>query len=374
MNTRNTIRIIVVTIAILAAGAATIFIFKSMQKEDSGLKIAEFVAYAKVDEVRYDTIASVISGTATVSSENKIAVFSEVPGKLIETGKDFKKGVYYPKGSTLIKIDDRETRLNYFSQKSDFLNLLATAAPDLKLDFPEVYGKWKAYLDNFDIREPVPEIPPTETSKEKYFLASRNIFKVYYALKTAEERLDKYEIKAPFDGTVTASFVDLGSRVSPGQKLGDFAGIGVYEAEFPVTAYDLKFIKIGMNAELTSRELGEAWSGKVVRISEIIDRSTQTAAVFVRSNERGLRDGLFVDVRISGAEMPGVFKIPRNALRNNRFANVVLEDSTLKRVEVETVRTDEKFAYIRGLDPGTRVAVEPLAESPEGTKVVPIRR
>lgn len=374
MSTKNTIRIAVVTIAILAAGAATIFIFKSMQKEDSGIKVAEFVSYAEVDAVRYDTIAAVISGTATVSAENKIAVFSEVPGKLIQTGKDFKKGAYYPKGSTLIKIDDREARLNYFSQKSDFLNLLAGAAPDLKLDFPEVYGKWKAYLDNFDIHNPVPEIPPTETSKEKYFLASRNIFKLYYTLKTAEERLDKYEIKAPFDGTVTASFVDLGSRVSPGQKLGDFSGIGVYEAEFPVTAYDLKFLKNGMRAELTSRELGETWAGRVVRISEVIDRSTQTATVFVRSDERGLRDGLFVDVKIAGAEMPDVYKIPRNALRNNRFANVVLKDSTLKRVKVETVRTDEKFAYIRGLDSGTLVAVEPLAESPEGTKVVPIRR
>ena len=53
----------------------------------------------------------------------------------------------------------------------------------------------------------------------------------YYGVKSAEERLNKYKITAPFDGVISTSFVENGTMARAGLILGEFINSDSFEIE-----------------------------------------------------------------------------------------------------------------------------------------------
>ncbi|MEM6771070.1 MAG: HlyD family secretion protein, partial [Bacteroidota bacterium] len=135
-----------------------------------------------------------------LAAYNKISLFTEVGGAVLETGKPFKKGTYFKKGETLLRIDDAEARLTLQSQKATLLNGVAMMMPDLKIDYPESFGNWEAYLAGFDVDGSIKPLPEAINQREKLFVAGRNLYSQYYSIKSGEERLNKYTLRAPFSG------------------------------------------------------------------------------------------------------------------------------------------------------------------------------
>ena len=48
------------------------------------------------------------------------------------------------------------------------------------------------------------------------------MFASYYRIQALENRLDKYKIKAPFDGVITKALIDEGAPIIIGQPIGEF--------------------------------------------------------------------------------------------------------------------------------------------------------
>ena len=87
---------------------------------------------------------------------------------------------------------------------------------DIKIDYPESYKKWDDYFLNYDIERNILELPEQSSNNETFFLTGRGIISSYYGVKSAEERLNKYNITAPFDGIVSSSFVENGTMARAG--------------------------------------------------------------------------------------------------------------------------------------------------------------
>ncbi|MFC2130920.1 efflux RND transporter periplasmic adaptor subunit [Bacteroidota bacterium] len=348
-------------------------IFSGMKKEPKPAKVYQSIKYARIDTVRYSNHTAEIVAYGRLKSYNKIEVYSEVGGIVMESSPKFKVGNSFASSMTMISVDDEEIRLNLYSQKSDFLNLLTRMLPDIKADFTDSYTTWKQYLDEFEIEGKIKKLPEPKSSKEKYFLAGRNIYKLYYAIRNIEVRISKYKIKAPFQGVVTQSLIETGTSVRMGQKLGEFAGSGSYELEVQLNKDEVKFINIGNIAKVISEDSDNKWIGRISRISEHVDPSTQTVKVFIIVSGQNLFDGMYLKVSIDGKIVENAYKLPRSAIVNNQYVHT-LEDSLLAIENINVILLGESNAYIRGIDSLKVVISEPLVNTPIGAKVVPIKK
>lgn len=365
MNRR--ILVIISAIVIIALGFFVMRVFRGMKETPEERKLPPPVRYVKASDVIYSNYRAIITAYGKLNSTNKIELLSEVTGIVEETTKPFKVGTFFAKGEAMLKIDDSELRMNLYSTKSDFLNTLAKILPDMKYDFPEAFPKWEKYLENFDFESKVEALPQHNSPKEKYFLASRNIYKLYYSIKSLETRLDKHTIRAPFSGTLTAVMTNQGAIVRPLVKLGEFAGTDAFELELSVEANELPYLKQGNLVKVSGVELSNELIGRIIRIAKNIEPSTQTVKVFVALTGSELKDGMYLKAEIEGEEIQNVLRIPRKAIYNNEFVYVI-NDGVIEQKQVEIIKVDEKYAYLRGINNNVKVIEEALTNVVLGSK------
>lgn len=362
---KNHLVIIISVIIVVVGGLLAAYMIANKPKPIPPQKL-ETVRYAKMDEVKFDDYNVNISTTGIVKAKDKIDIYSEVQGIYDPTGKPFREGISFSKGEVLLPIDKREAEYTLKTQKSDLMNSIASLMADFKTDFPQSFDKWNSYLSGFDIDKNVKDFPKPNSDKEKYFLTARKIYSQYYNIKNQEVRLSKFEITAPFSGTVTMSMIEPGALVRPAAKIGEFSGRGLYEVSFSVRSADLNYIRIGSTVDVLHNE--KKFPGKVVRISDRIDPTTQSVNVFVQVSSNELKDGMYVNGRVDGNKVTKVYKIPREAIINNTEV-YTMEDGKLNLADIDLIFVGKDFAYIRGLDAGKVVIVEPLANVKLGIKL-----
>lgn len=348
------------------------FMFASKKVAQSGKETsrqAEFtsVKVVRVLPVQNGLVPSRIPLTGKLVASQKVAVISEVNGRMLRTTPDFKEGNFFGGGSALIKVDHTEAKINLLAQRSSFQTSLTQMMPDLRLDYPANAAAWQKYLDDFDVNKPLPALPAAQSEKEKYFLSARGISTQYFNIKVLEERLGKYTINAPFGGVVTASTVDPGTMIVAGQKLGEFSNPSVYELEASVGVSDLNFLKIGQQVALRSENLNQTFTGTIRRISDKIDPNTQTVRVFVAVSDRNLKEGMYLAGEIQAGSFENAFEIPRKLVEENEV--FLVADSVLKRKPVEVKRITDKTAVVTGLANGEVLLNENIIGAFEGMKV-----
>ncbi len=314
-------------------------------------------------------VQSYIGVTGRLQAEDKIDVYAEVTGVLLPTRIDFKVGNRFPKGSLMLRLDDNEARQSLRSAKSNFANTLASVVPDLEIDFPEASDSWNEYLLNFDVNELLSDLPKPSSDRIKLFLTARNVYSQYYEIRQSEERLGKYRIYAPFTGTLTEASINRGTLVRSGQKLGEFIRSGAFELETAVSTEELPYINVGDSVMLSSNKMGKSYLGKIVRINDQIESSTQTVKLFVRVAGPDLKAGLFMEGRIKGRLFENASEIRRDILINDSKV-FVLVDSTAVLRALTPLKISDTTAIVRGLQQGATVISESNLSSFEGTKIV----
>lgn len=324
----------------------------------------------RVMEAQNTTLRPQTDLLVSLSSRNKIELFTEVNGRLLDGGKEFREGQRFNKGEAMLRLDTEEQRMNLLAQKTAFLNLITSVLPDLKLDFPDNYEAWENYVLNFNEEKPLPPLPEALSKQEKFFLASRNIPNQFYTIKSAEARLDKYILRAPFDGVVLLSSVNPGALVRTGQKVGEFVGEGSFEAEGGVDAEQVSFISMGDSVSFESKEYEGSWTGKVIRIADVIDPATQTVKVYCSIKEKGLKDGMYFNATIHSAPVENALRIDRSLLTDGSQLFAV-KDSVLKLLPVDIVRRGVRTALVKGIPDGTVLLSESVNNAYEGMEVTP---
>ncbi|PHN08025.1 efflux RND transporter periplasmic adaptor subunit [Flavilitoribacter nigricans] len=357
--------VILLVIAVVMAKKLTAEKPEPPRKEEVRAMPAVSTFPATVEEV-----ATTLSVQGELVAFDKIDIFSEVTGALVSTSRPFKVGTYFPQGAILIKIDNSEAHLALLAQKSSLLNAITQLMPDLKVDYPESFAHWQQYLDNFEPESAIKPMPDPLNDQEKYFIASRNLYTQYYNIKSQEERLDKYEIQAPFGGVITQTSINPGAVVRAGQKLGELMNTGNYELQVTVPLSDLKYIKTGNTVTLLSDDLDGEWSGRVKRINNQVDAGTQTVKVFISVSGQNLREGMYLRGDIAATSIADAVRIPRDLLIDQRAVYVV-RDSTLELEPVQVVKITSDAAIVRGIPEGAQLLRELFPNAFDGMKVRP---
>ena len=311
----------------------------------------------------------VIEATGSLTAKKRIELFSEVQGILLATSTDFKEGNRFGKNQTLLQINSSEYKAQLLSTRSAFLNRVAGMLPDMEIDFPEGSGKWRLYLESFNVNEPLQSLPKPSSESERFFLTGKGIYENYYTVKNQEERLSKYTLSAPFNGVVTESLVTTGTLVRNGQKLGEFIDPSLFEMKLEVPSRYNKYIALGKEVQLQTLDTKQKFQGKISRINEKISSNTQTITVVVEVANKGLKEGQFLQGTIFGEMIENVVKIDNNLLIENNQVYIV-KDGKLQLQKVVPVNYVGDSLLINGLQPKTILVDEVLVNVYPGMKVL----
>jgi len=312
-----------------------------------------------------------VSGYGTVSSFNTVDISAEAQGKMSAGKKSLKPGIKFKKGDLLFRIDDTELRYGIRSRKSSFINMLATLLPDIKMDYNSEFNKWNDYIASIKLNETLPTLPSWNSDKEKVFLSTRNILTEYFSIKSLEEQLKKYAFYAPFSGMITEVYMADFSFVNPGTKIIRIAQTGNYEVPVSIPVSQLHLIEIGTKCKIYSTDGTEKGAGKVVRISEVINKSTQSVSVYVKpiayENERFI-EGEYIMVKIDAHSSQNGIRIPLSAIHENNVFVYSKKDSLLQNRTVQILNENENGAFVSGLKDSEIVILHEVLNFTDSTK------
>ena len=369
MNIRKAlISIAVVIVVIILSGLLSNFFIDNKKLPETREK-EEILLYVKAEPVLYKVNYAGISATRRLTSQHAVDLSAEVSGQVLQGNVHLKEGTTFKKGDLLVHIFDEEAKSNLKASKSRFLNGIAGILPDMKIDFPESYNKWINFFNSINIDKPLPGMPDIDSDKEKVFLASRNILNDYFTIQSAQIRLSKYNIYAPFVGTFTNVMMEVGSVVNPGSRIATMIKTDKMELEVPVRIGDIYWVNIGDDVVASTQDGLLSWNGKVVRKSDYVDPNSQSITVFVAiepTKSKPLYQGQYLKAVFSEKNLDGSMEIPRNAIFNKELVYTV-ENGKLEIHKVDILKTNETSALISGLEPGTMVVVEPLVNAQKGT-------
>jgi multidrug efflux pump subunit AcrA (membrane-fusion protein) len=351
-------------VGILVFAVAMAIFFASQKKAPESKKAPVAKKYVQTKPVQYEDIQTYVTAFGRVETAQSLDLLSEVSGRMYEGNIRLKSGENFKKGTLLFYVDDTEASLNLKSQKSNFLRDIAAILPDLKIDYSDNFNAWEKYFASIDIDKRLPELPETQSDKEKTFLATRGIFSTFYTIKSAEERLRKHRYYAPFDGSISEVTMESGAFINPGTKIGTIIRTGLHELRVAVETRDIPWVQVGAPADIYSSETQQQWVGQVARISDFVNQNTQSVDVYLTINpgKQKIYDGQFLQSAIPASKVKDGMMIPRNVLYNTNEVFVV-EDTLLKTKQVFVHRTMDENVIVSGLDEGADLVVEPLVNA-----------
>ena len=151
----------------------------------------------EADIVKLANVSSKIVAYGRLKTAQPVILYSEVSGIMMNGNVPFQPAQSFKKGDLLLKIDNRQIRLDLNSAKSDFLTALASVLPEFKVDFPEEYEVWQEYFNNCGFDKKIDPLPETENQKIKLYLSRFNVYKLYFQVRNLEIRLSKHFFMPP---------------------------------------------------------------------------------------------------------------------------------------------------------------------------------
>ncbi len=307
--------------------------------------------------------------TGRVVPMQSVSIQAEVQGIVLPQQKVFREGVVFKKGETLVRIDSDQTLENLKAQRSQLESTLVRLMADLESDYPDDYTAWNTYLKEFDADELLPELPETNNERTRYFLSARNVFNLYHTIKSAEQNISKFRIRAPFTGVLMQAAVSPGALVTPQMRLGLFNQIGTYEIKATVSNRYINRIKVGQKVNMKEIGTNRTWQASVQRIGKSIDPTTQMVTIYLRASGEGLRENLYLEGQLTGETVADVYQIPRSILTSQNQVYVI-RDSLVRLKDVQVKGYTGNYALVTGLSEGDQVVNEVVNQPIEGTRAV----
>ena len=111
-------------------------------------------------------------------------------------------------------------------------------------------------------------------------------------------KLNKFKIRAPFDGVVTKALIDQGSNVIVGQPLGEFIDPNRYELSTSISISESNIVNKGDQVIIKSDDIEGEVQATIKRIGNHINELTQSIDVFIEVESGLVKDGMYVTGQI----------------------------------------------------------------------------
>ncbi|WP_027016205.1 efflux RND transporter periplasmic adaptor subunit [Comamonas composti] len=115
--------------------------------------------------------------------------------------------------------------------------------------------------------------------------------------------LNRFELRAPFDGVVVEKHLAVGESVQEATQVFTISDLSTVWAEMRVAASDLPAVRVGEKATVRATAFDSSAQGEIAYVGALIGQETRTApARITLANPQGLwRPGLFVNVELTAS-------------------------------------------------------------------------
>jgi RND family efflux transporter MFP subunit len=322
---------------------------------------AESVAIVKMEEIR---TGPTISGQ--LSAEREASVRAQIGGSVVQTA--FEEGQPVRKGAVLARIEARD--LQDTARSADVAVTSASAALQLaqsELQRTETLVKGGA-LAQRDL----------ENARNAVVNAEAQLAAARARSSTVRSQLADTVVRAPIDGVVSEKAVNTGDVVAPGAELYTIIDPSSMRLEASVPSDQIGRLQRGAPVVFNVRGYdGQAFTGRIERISPVADPATRQVSIFVSIPNTGGRliAGLYAEGRVESEVRRGL-TVPATAVdlaagspavtrvRDGKAERVIvtigLRDRETERNEILSGLNEGDVLLTgaaRGVTPGTPVTI-----------------
>lgn len=173
--------------------------------------------------------------------------------------------------------------------------------------------------------------------------------------------LNRFELRAPFDGAIVEKHIALGESVKEDANVFKISDLSSVWADVSVPAKDLGIVRVGEKAVVKATSLSQSATGTVTYVGTLLGEQTRTAkaTVTLANPKNAWRPGLFVNVELTADKRDVPVSVLSDAIqavaeKPTVFAKIA---GGFIALPVTLGRTDGKYTEIvSGLNAGTQYA------------------
>lgn len=200
-------------------------------------------------------------------------------------------------------------------------------------------------------------------------------------LSLLRNRLEKTQIKAPFDGIVGARTISPGDYVTNQSAITTIDDLGRLKLDFQVPERFLRRVKPGTPFVVRSRSMDsdKAVAGEVYFVSSVISAETRSSEVkgYLTNPPPDLKPGMFANVEVVLAVHKDVLTVPEGSIFNSSKGPQIVVvhaektgDPTADFVPVQLGLRSKGFVEIEPLKKGAIAEKQPVVASGVGALVL----
>lgn len=288
-----------------------------------------------------------VRAVGTLLPNEEVDITSEAMGKVERI--TFEEGMPVRRGALLVKVndDDLQSQLKRAKFQRDMLK--------------EKLERNRILLDKDAI------------SREAFDQIETDYNMVEADIQLLNVRIDKTEIKAPFDGVIGFRYISLGSYIQPSTQVARLVDRSKLKVEFSIPEKYHKVSQKGSTVWFTTEGDRREFSARVYAVDSKVDPKTRTVTLraMFDNGTANLLPGMFAAVTV-GKKTGSVIQIPTEAIvpdvdrkkvwvvRGNRAVGVPV---------VTGVRSENMIEVTKGLSVGDSVIVTGLMQIKENSNV-----
>ena len=282
-------------------------------------------------------LESTVDAVGTVLADASAVLRAEVPGQIVE--RHFEEGQQASKGDRLFSIE---------------ATVLEAEVNEARANVEQSEAAYKR----------AQELVKSQLISATDFDTARANYNVSVArLHSAESRLSKTVIRAPFDGFIGLRRINVGDYATIGQELVNVVRLDPLRVDFSVPETLLARVRPGQTIAITVGAFrDEVFEGVVTAIDPQIDVAGHSMAVRARlpNTDLKLRPGLFAQVAVRLAVNPKALLVPEEAIwpiGNDKILYIVEDGVANQRVVTIGDRTPGFVEIVAGLSAGEELVV-----------------
>jgi membrane fusion protein (multidrug efflux system) len=366
-------RLAVGLIVILALGLGVYFLAINPRLQNSR-ELAALAAAANkktvmvVKPTQTDATAPLIL-PGNIQANRSASIYARVDGYIKQWYVDI--GDHVHEGQVLADIEAPQIDANLREAQAQ----LELAQANLKLAQTNSARSQQLFANKVNSQQELDTVVATESVQQ----ANRD--NASASLENAKQMKAYEQVRAPFDGIITARYIDVGSLVTSGsartvQKLFDLAQSDPVRVFVNVPQSNVGRVQPGTSATVQVDEYpNETFTGKVARDAGAFDQASRTILLEVDvPNPNGrLYAGMYARVTLSTPDPNPRLYLPDNAiLIDSKGTRVATVDADHK-IHFKEVTLGRDFGakseIISGLNPGDVVVQNPTDDLQEGMAV-----
>ena len=260
-----------------------------------------------VAEVAMDDSSTILAGSGQITAVNSATLSTRMMGHVESI--PVKIGQKVNKGDVLISINNVDLRAKKAQVEASIMEA-QVAFNNAKKDYERFQNLFK---ENSASQKELDDMTA------RYEMAKARLEAANQMKNEVNSQFAYANIRAPFSGVVTNTYIDEGDMANPGVPLVSVESPGGFEVEAKVAENNISEIEIGTKAHILVKALDTTITGKVSELSASAQHTggQYVMKVLLDKTDAKILSGMFATVRLeAGEESNGktVVTVPSKAL------------------------------------------------------------